>query len=154
LRPEPVPTLDPRGDYLTRVWRDGVYPLAEELGVTMKLPPVQPRSRVAHEAAKWAATVDRFDDYNEAVFRAFFERGENIGEAEVLAKLAEDLQLGSRELRTALTQREFEAEVIADEREASALGVHAVPAFVANRRAALSGVQAVSALAALLDRAT
>jgi predicted DsbA family dithiol-disulfide isomerase len=57
-------------------------------------------------------------------------------------------------LRTALTQREFEAEVIADEREASALGVHAVPAFVANRRAALSGVQAVSALAALLDRAT
>jgi len=154
LRPEPVPTLDPRGDYLTRVWRDGVYPLAEELGVTMKLPPVQPRSRLAHEAAKWAATVDRFDDYNEAVFRAFFERGENIGEAEVLVGLAEDLNLDGYELRSALTLHQFEMQVVADEREASALGVHAVPAFVANRRAALSGVQAVSALAALVDRAT
>jgi len=44
-------------------------------------------------------------------------------------------------------------QVVADEREASALGVHAVPAFVANRRAALSGVQPTSALAALLARA-
>jgi predicted DsbA family dithiol-disulfide isomerase len=153
LRPEPIPTLDPRGDYLTRVWRDGVYPLAEELGVTMRLPPMQPRSRLAHEAAKWAATVNRFDDYNEAVFRAFFERGENIGEIGVLIKFAEDLKIDAEDLRLALTRGEFEAQVLADEREAAALGVHAIPAFVANRRMALSGVQAVSALEAMLDRA-
>ena len=51
LRPEPVPTLDPKGDYLERVWGSSVYPLAERLGMTMKLPPLQPRSRLAHEAA-------------------------------------------------------------------------------------------------------
>ena len=148
-----MPTLDPVGEYLTRVWRDGVYPLADKLGVIMKLPPVQPRSRLGHEAAKWATTVNRFDDYNEAVFRAFFERGENIGEVEVLVKLAEQLELDAEELRRALTQREFEEHVVADERAAAALGVHAVPAFVANGRAALSGVQPTSALAALLARA-
>ena len=147
-----MPTLDPAGEYLTRAWRDGVYPLAERLGVTMKLPPVQPRSRLAHEAAKWAATVNRFDYYNEAVFRAFFERGENIGEADVLVKLAEDLRLDSGGLRRALTRHEFEAQVLADEREAAALGVHAVPAFVANRRTALSGVQSAAALQTLIDR--
>jgi len=117
-----VPTLDPVGEYLTRVWRDGVYPLADKLGVIMKLPPVQPRSRLGHEAAKWATTVNRFDDYNEAVFRAFFERGENIGEVEVLVKLAEQLELDAEELRRALTQREFEEHVVADERAAAALG--------------------------------
>jgi predicted DsbA family dithiol-disulfide isomerase len=90
--------------------------------------------------------VNRFDDYNEAVFRAFFERGENIGEPEVLVKLAEELRLDGAELRRALVRREFEAQVLADEREAAALGVSAVPAFVANRRAALSGVQSVAAL--------
>lgn len=152
LRPEPVPTLDPGGEYLTRAWRDGVYPLAERLGITMRLPPVQPRSLLAHEAAKWAATVNRFDDYNKAVFRSFFERGENIGEAEVLVKLAEELRLDAEELRRALAHREFEAQVLADEREAAALGVSAVPAFVANRCAALSGVQSVAALQTLIER--
>jgi predicted DsbA family dithiol-disulfide isomerase len=153
LRPEPVPRLDPGGEYLTRVWRDAVYLLAQRLGVTMKLPPLQPRSRIAHEAAKWAATVNGFDDYNQGVFRAFFERGEDIGSAEVLIKLAADLQLDAEALRGALARREFEAQVLSDEREAEALGVSGVPAFVANRRAALTGVQSAAALHALIDRA-
>jgi predicted DsbA family dithiol-disulfide isomerase len=80
LRPEPVPTLDPRGEYLQTAWKNSVYPLAERLGVTMKLPPLQPRSRIAHEAAHWARSEGRFDDYHAEVFRAFFERGEDIGD--------------------------------------------------------------------------
>jgi predicted DsbA family dithiol-disulfide isomerase len=152
LRPEPVPTLPPGGEYLTRVWRDSVYPLAERLGVTMRLPPVQPRSRRAHEAAKWAASVGRFDEYNGAVFRAFFERGEDIGETEVLVSLAATMGLDGEGLRSSLDQLEFEGQVLADEHEAQMLGVRGVPAFVANRRAALSGVQSVEALEALVDR--
>ena len=147
-----MPRLDPGGEYLRRVWRDGVYPLAERLGVNMKLPPVQPRSRMAHEAAKWATTMNHFDDYNEAVFRSFFERGENIGEADVLVRLAKELNLKGEGLRRALTRHEFEAKVLTDERDAAILGVNAVPAFVANRRAALSGVQSVEALQALIKR--
>ena len=147
-----MPRLDPGGEYLRRVWRDGVYPLAERLGVNMKLPPLQPRSRMAHEAAKWATTVNHFDAYNEAVFRAFFEGGENIGEPDVLVKLAKELSLKGEGLRRALTRHEFEAQVLTDERDAAILGVNAVPAFVANRRAALSGVQSVVALQTLIER--
>lgn len=147
-----MPQLDPGGEYLTRVWRDGVYPLAERLGITMRLPPVQPRSRRAHEAAKWAATESHFDEYNKAIFRAFFERGENIGDQEVLVRLAEQLQFDGEQLRRALTQHEFEAQVIEDERDAAALGVSAVPAFVANRRVALSGVQSLATLQLLIER--
>lgn len=76
-----------------------------------------------------------------------------LGEVEVLVTPAENLKLEGDELRNALTLHQFETQVAADQREASALGFHAVPAFVANRRAALTGVQAVSALPALLDRA-
>lgn len=147
-----MPTLPPGGDYLARVWRDSVYPLAERLGVTMRLPPVQPRSRRAHEAAKWAASLQRFDEYNETVFRAFFERGEDIGDTEVLVSLAGALGLDGEGLRRALDHRDFEGQVLADEHEAQMLGVRGVPAFVANRRAALSGVQSFAALEALVDR--
>ena len=153
MRPEPAPSLDPAGEYLTRVWRDSVYPLAERLGITMRLPPIQPRSRRAHEAAKWAQTQDRFGAYNEAIFRAFFERGEDISDIEVLVQLARDLKLDDSLLRTALDTKQFEPNVLADENEAATLGLHAVPAFIANRRFALTGVQPVTALEEMVNRA-
>ena len=149
-----MPSRDPGGEYLTRVWRDSVYPLAARLGVTMRLPPIQPRSRRAHEAAKWAQTQDQFESYNEAVFRSFFERGEDIGDIDVLVKLARDLELDESSLLTALENKQFEPAVIADEHEAAAIGLHAVPAFVANRRFALSGVQPVMALEEMVKRAS
>ena len=154
LRPDPAPSLDPDGDYLRRVWRDSVYPLAERLGVTMRLPPLQPRSRRAHEAAKWAQTQSQFDAYNEALFRAFFERGEDIGSIEVLVNLARSEHLDEASLRAALESKQFEPSVLADEREAEELGVHAVPAFVFNRRYALSGVQPFAALEQMVNRAS
>jgi predicted DsbA family dithiol-disulfide isomerase len=82
----------------------------------------------------------------EALFRAFFERGEDISNIDVLVNLARDLQLDDSSLRTALESKQFEPSVIADEREATELGMHAVPAFVFNRRFALTGVQPVAAL--------
>jgi predicted DsbA family dithiol-disulfide isomerase len=150
LRPDPVPPLDPGGEYLRSAWTTSVYPLAQKLGITMKLPPVQPRTRLAHEAAHWARTQGRFDDYHEAVFRAFFERGEDIGQVPVLTRLAADLALDSRSLHAALGRRDFEPSVLADEREAEVLGVRGVPAFVADRRALLSGVQSVETLRQLI----
>lgn len=152
LRPEPVPTLDPKGDYLQRAWSTSVYPLAERLGVTMKLPPVQPRTRLAHESAHWARSQGRFDDYHEAIFRAFFERGEDIGDVDVLASLALELGLDSGSLRQALKIHEFEESVLEDKSEAARLGVSGVPAFIGNRKAALSGVQPVDNLKKLVEQ--
>jgi predicted DsbA family dithiol-disulfide isomerase len=152
LRPEPVPTLDPGSEYLHYVWGSSVYPLAERLGVRVKLPPVQPRSRLAHEAAHWARRQGHFDDYNAALFRTFFERGENIGEKEVLTSLATKLGLGNESLRHALEHHEFANSVLDDERDAQALGIRGVPAFVADRRSTLSGVQSVENLKKLVER--
>lgn len=151
LRPDPVPTLDPNGEYLHRVWGSSVYPMAERLKMPIRLPPVQPRSRLAHAAAHWARTQQRFDDYNVAVFRAFFERGEDIGRIDVLTMLAAGLGLDPELLRGALKRRDFEKSVIADEDGAEALGIRGVPAFVANRTAALSGVQSLEALHELIE---
>lgn len=127
--------------------------MAESWGVLMKLPPVQPRSRRAHEAAHWARTQDKFEEMNAEIFRAFFERGENIGEIDVLISLAHALNLEGDSLRRALESREFEKSVIADEQAAEQLGVSGVPAFVANRKFALSGVQPLKNLKLLVERA-
>jgi predicted DsbA family dithiol-disulfide isomerase len=59
--------------------------------------------------------------------------------------------LDGEALRRALDAREFEPGVVADERTAQELGLSGVPAFVAERRAALSGVQPVDTLKQLVD---
>ena len=146
LRPDPMPTLDPKGEYLQRVWRDSVYPLSERLRFNMKLPPVQPRSRRAHEAAHWARTQGYFNDYNLSIFQVFFERGEDIGKKDVLVRLASDLGLDGEALRSALEQRDFEKSVLAEEQDAERYGIRAVPAFVAGGQMMLSGVQTLDRL--------
>ena len=118
----------------------------------MKMPPVQPRSRLAHEAAQWAHTKGRFEDFNAAVFRAFFERGEDIGRIDVLRQLASELSLDSHSLRKAFENEEFREAVLTDERDAQNLGVRAVPSFVADRRDTVSGVQSLATLQELIRR--
>ena len=151
LRPEPNPTLDPQGAYLTRVWRDTVYPMAERMGLPLRLPPVQPRSRLAHEAARFAAGYASLEVFHEAVFRAFFQRGEDIGQPDVLVAVGEGVGLDGVALRQALNSGEFEAEVLADEELAMRLGLHAVPAYylAAGRRMA-TGVQSADELQRLV----
>jgi predicted DsbA family dithiol-disulfide isomerase len=117
----------------------------------MKLPPLRPRSRLAHEVAHWARPEGCFDDYHAKVFRAFFERGEDIGDIGVLTSLTTGLGLSGASLRLALETHEFAEGVLADEREAEALGVSGVPAFVANRMATLSGVHSVGNLKRLVE---
>ena len=152
LRPEPVPPLDPQGEYLSRVWREHVYPLAARMGMPLRLPPVQPRSRLAHEAAKWASSQGRFGEYNIAIFRAFFEHGDDIGQPDVLGRLATDIGLDSQALRASLDNGEFTGQVLADEDEAQKIGVRAVPAFAAKSRILASGVQTAASLQELIRR--
>ncbi len=153
LRPEPVPTLDPNGEYIQRAWQQSVLPLAERLGVPMVLPPVQPRSRLAHEATHWARSQGKGDEFHTRVFEAFYGRGEDIGDIEVLIGIAKGLGLETEALRDSLGRHEFLESVLADQTEAHDLGLGGVPAFVADRRAALSGVQSADSLRKLVEHA-
>lgn len=153
LRPAPAPTLDPNGDYLVSAWQNHVYPLAAKMKMPLKRPPIQPHSRLAHEAAKWAEKQGHFEEYHCAVFRVFFEHGKDIGDREILKELAVDLQLDARSLHVSLINNEYTALVLADEEKARRVDVRAVPAFVVNGKVLAAGVQSTERLQELLTRA-
>ena len=142
--------LDPKGEYLTSAWRNHVYPLAAKMNMPLKMPAIQPRSRLAHEAAKWASSHDRPAEYNLALFRAFFEFGLDIGDKQVLMNLADEMGLDPASLDRALDNHQFAGEVIGDGEEARRLGIRAVPSFVSNGRVLASGVQTAERLRELL----
>ncbi len=117
----------------------------------LQRPTVQPRSRLAHEAAKWAGRQKRFDEYNLALFQAFFQHGLDIGKQGILKQLAEELDLDPSGLLTSLANETFTPEVLADQEEARQIGVSAVPAFALDGRVIATGVQTVDTLKNLLN---
>jgi predicted DsbA family dithiol-disulfide isomerase len=118
----------------------------------LKRPPIQPRSRLAHEAAKWAEKQSCFEEYHLAIFRAFFEYGKDIGNIKILKGLAADLKLDTKSLHTALKNGDYTAMVLNDQNESVQAGVRAVPAFVVNGKVEAAGVQSAGRLHEILFR--
>jgi len=90
-------------------------------------------SRLAQELAKWAETKGKTEELANALFRAYFVDVKNIGKADVLAKIAEDNGLPAGEATNALVSRSFKDAVDDDWRRCAAVGVNAVPTFLAGR---------------------
>lgn len=156
LRPEPVPTLDPNGEYLHRVWKQSVYPMAEARGMALRLPPVQPRSRKAFEAAEFAHGVGRFDPMNRALFKAFFEDGQDLADVNVLLEIGRSVELDPEALRQALAEGRHTDKVLADQQLARELGISGVPALLISageRSVLVSGAQPYEAVERVLARA-
>ena len=160
LRPAPTPTLDPNGEYLHTVWNQSVYPMAKQRGMTLRLPPVQPRSRHAFELAELARAHGRFDEVHRGIFKAFFEDGRNIDGLETLIFIGTAAGLDGEAVRAALDRGTYRERVIHDEREAADLGIAAVPTMMVGRSDgplaeahALSGAQAYEDVKAAVEHA-
>lgn len=95
--------------------------------MTLRLPPVQPRSRKAHEAVGYAREEGRSEEMHTALFEAFFEDGKDIGEEEVLLEIGAIVGLDREGLRVALREDRYTREVISDEELSRRLGVASVP---------------------------
>lgn len=104
LRPDPVPTLRPEDPYLPNVWNRSVYPLAERLGVPIRLPSISPQPRTTKAFELLALAQDKGLDhpYSMRVLRAFFQEDRDIGDPEILIELAADAGLDPDEARQAL----------------------------------------------------
>lgn len=120
------------------------------MGFSMSIPPVQPRTRMAHAAAKWAADNSGFAAYNYAVFKAFFQDGLDIGRLEILLQIAEELGLDTIALESKAKTDSYLKQVLLDEEMARQVGVRAVPAYVANGKVLAAGVQNISQLQQLI----
>jgi len=112
LRPYPQETLKPEGSYLQRAWHESVLPLAQKFGVEMVLPDVspQPHTHYAHEGLLFSKRHGKEKEYAHRVFTSFYQEGKNIGQIEVLRKIAEEVGLDREAFEKSLRSREFSKE--------------------------------------------
>ncbi len=90
-------------------------------------------SRLAQELSKWAEGRGKADEIHDALFRAYFVDVKNIGKTDVLAKIAEENGLPADEATDMLLSRKFKDAVDDDWRRCAAVGVNAVPTFLAGK---------------------
>ena len=88
-------------------------------------------SRLAQELAVWAETQAGGSAIHDALFRAYFVDGRNVGDPDVLIEVSEGLGLDAAEARRGLASRSFRGAVDEHWARSRALGVTAVPTFVA-----------------------
>jgi predicted DsbA family dithiol-disulfide isomerase len=105
------------------------------------------------EAVAFGAIADTQPEIVEALHRAHFGDGLDIGSVETLTSLAAEVGLDAARVRRLLDSSEGEVEVRAGLRRAHALGVTGVPTFVFAGRYAVVGAQAPATLRAALDQA-
>jgi len=100
-----------------------------------------PNTRRAHMLIAFAASQSKADAVVEALFKAYFEEGRDIGSPEVLGDVAEAMGLDRATVLAAIEDEGLSGYVADLERQAMNLGIQGVPFFIVDQAWALSGAQ-------------
>jgi predicted DsbA family dithiol-disulfide isomerase len=109
--------------------------VADQLGLPLSDRKKTYNSRRAQELAKWAESKGKGTLFHDAVFRAYFVEGKNIGDPEILIALAKSIGLAEEEARSVLQSRKFKDAVDGDWSRSHSLGITGVPTLVIGREA-------------------
>ena len=110
-----------------------------------------PNSVNSHRLIQWAAGTGRQAALVEAIFGAYFVRGQDIGNSAVLAKLALACGLPADEAESFLDSDEGASEVQGENARVHRLGVGGIPCYIFDGRYAVAGAQEPDMLARLVD---
>jgi predicted DsbA family dithiol-disulfide isomerase len=112
-----------------------------------------PDTREAHRLVTLSARENHQSEVVDAIFSAFFERGHDIGDHEVLMKVAADCGL-EPSIQTAFANpAEGRDDVDAEEKRLRGLGVTGIPNLLINGRVLVPGPADVSTYVQALDQA-
>jgi predicted DsbA family dithiol-disulfide isomerase len=109
-------------------------------------------SRLAQELGIWADAQDGSNDIHDALFKAYFVDGKNIGDVEVLVDIAAANGLDAGTARDVLENRTYKEQVDEDWNRSRQYGVTGVPTYVAGGQGVV-GAQPYEALSQLMEAA-
>lgn len=126
--------------------------LAKQEGLPLEHHDFVPNTRLAQELGAWADTREGGGAIHDALFRAYFVDGRDLGDIETLVEIAEAVGLDAEETREVLTRRTFRERVDEDWRRSREMGITGVPTFLAGRHAVV-GAQPYEVLERLVAEA-
>lgn len=155
LRPEGAPPPDPQYKAMVEQNWPRTIAMGRLYGVEMRTHRFGINTRPAHEGAKFAearGTPEQAKAYHDALFRAYFQDDQDIGEPGVLAEIARQVGLDADAFCQALEAGAYREAVLAEEYFAYRAGITGVPAFIFNDKYLLVGVHPPEQLSTVIDQ--
>lgn len=106
--------------------------------------PILVNSRKAFLAAEFARENGKYDVFHDALMKAYFAEGKDIGKIEVLRNLAESIGLSPDELAQSLEENRFADVLEHNAAVAQKLGIHSTPTFLIGDHTVIQGAQDIS----------
>ena len=104
-------------------------------------PEITPNTQLALELGELARGEGLHGVYHEAVMQAMWEQEQNVADPDVIRRISIDVGLDAEAVDEAIASRRFRPVVQESTREAHAMGLNAVPAFVLQEKYLLMGAQ-------------
>ncbi|RBW48561.1 DsbA family oxidoreductase [Marinobacter sp. F3R11] len=95
----------------------------------------------AHRLVKWAGEQGRQTELKQALFGAYFGKGNNVSSQDTLLECVEAVGLSSEKAREVLDSDQYARAVREDEANYQKAGVTAVPAYIINNKYLIAGAQ-------------
>ncbi|MRU13844.1 DsbA family oxidoreductase [Roseovarius sp. A21] len=129
---------------------------AREAGLNINFEAIErtPNTLDAHRLIHWAGIEDRQMAMAVALFKAYFEDGRDIGDREVLADLADSLEMDAAVVRRLLDSDADEAAIIERDKQFREMGITSVPTFIVNGEHAVPGAQPPELWVRVIDEIT
>lgn len=120
-------------------------------GLPLNRPALVPNTRQAHEIGLLAEAQGLDDAYHQAALRAYFAQARNIGDAEVLAEIGEEVGMARDEILEALHTGRYRAEIDSATTDAFERGIRSVPNFIFATGRRFSGALPYEAFLSAVD---
>ena len=125
--------------------------VTEAAGLPLNRPALVPNTRQAHEVGMLAEANGLDDVYHQTTLRAYFAQARNIGDAEVLADIGEEVGMDRDEILETLRSERYRAEIDRVTPDAFARGIRSVPNFIFGSGKRFSGAQPYDAFLMAVD---
>lgn len=122
----------------------------KKMGIRFGPQPLMSNSREALEGGEFAKEHGRYEEYHEAVFRAFFTDCKDIGNREVILDLARSVGLDAEELNAALEAKIYLPRLKETTRMARNSSISAAPTFLIEGYGSIVGAQPIETFRAAL----
>jgi len=162
------PTIPPEGverrAYLKAKFGDGERPKAmsdairaagesEAIAFAFDRIARTPNTLNSHRLIRWAGNEGLQDEIVEALFKAYFEDGRDIGNLDVLVEIASETGMDSALVADLLEEDADRALIEREDELAHRMGISGVPTFIFANKYAVSGAHDAETLLQVIDKA-
>ena len=103
---------------------------AGESGLTMRPPKITPNTLYSLEATEYAQQHGKFIEYHHEAYKAYWADGEDLGDIEVLGRIATAVDLDAAELMEHVKTGVYSETVMDQSQQALQYGIRGIPTFV------------------------